>query len=63
MADWQALWDDTEMLYDKFREAKADQAGVDGRINRCLDLLNDVEANLEKAGAVPHGIHGEDDKA
>jgi hypothetical protein len=62
MADWQALWDDTEMLYDKFREAKDDQVAADvhdRRINRCLDLLNDVERDLEKAGAFPHSVHPE----
>jgi hypothetical protein len=63
MADWQGLWDDTELLYNKFREAKdgEDNGEHNGRINRCLDLLNDVERDLEKAGAVPHSTHGEDE--
>jgi hypothetical protein len=54
--DWQALWDDTERLYDKFREAKVapntpEDRRVNDAINDMLDLLEQVEGLLEAEGA------------
>jgi hypothetical protein len=65
MTDWQALWDETELLYDKFREAKPpeeDDPETHRMIEQCLGHLGMVESELERTGEViTHTVHEEDD--